>query len=154
MKRLLLLACWLVLGCQGERFRKEADAFPDPYVGQWEAVLPGAGPQIFQAGITIEPSGDSLVWGYFAQRVDTVTKQKMACGPEVWRMPIWWDDSLQLAQANHGVGQGFGFDFLRLTRADRLQMNSPSLAPNCRGFFGVNTSQLIFSKVQHFRYKP
>lgn len=156
MKRSLLVACWLVVACQGnqERFQRNADAFPATYAGRWEVVLPSGGPRIFQAGVTIESSGDSLVWGYFSRLVDTTTGKILPCGPEVYRMPVWWDDSLQVAQANHGVGQGYGYDLLRLTRTDRLQMNSTSLAPDCRGPFGVNTGQLIFSRVDSFRHKP
>lgn len=133
---------------------RTADAFPAPLIGQWEALLPGNGNQIFHAGITVEPSGDSLLWGYFSQVVDTTNRKSFPCGPQVHRMPIWWDDSLQLAQANHGVGQGFGFDFLRLIGKENLQMNSPSLAVACRGPLGFNSSQLLFTKVHSFRYKP
>lgn len=145
-----------VLACQvkHERFMREASAFPPGYVGNWEVVLSSSGSQVFQAGVSIAPSGDSLRWQYFSRFVDTTTHRKTVCGPEMDFMPVWWDDSLKLVQANHGVGQGFGYDFLRLISAQRLQMNSPSLASYCRGFFSVNTGQLVFSKVDSFRYQP
>lgn len=156
MKQLLCLICLIMAGCQVEqdRFLREASAFPEGYVGRWETVVPSRGTQVFQAGVSIETSGDSLVWAYFSQLVDTTNNRKIACGPAMDLMPIWWDDSLQLAQANHGVGQGYGFDFLQLTSANQLQMNSPSLAPDCRGFFGLNATQLVFTKVDSFRFEP
>lgn len=156
MKNYLLFIGLLTGSCQlkQERFLRTADAFPVTLIGQWEARLPGRGSQVFHAGLSVEPSGDSLLWNYFSQVVDTAGNGALPCGPQVQRMPIWWDDSLQLAQANHGVGQGFGFDFLRLTKNSQLQMNSPSIAPDCRGPLGFNASQLLFTKVHSFRYKP
>lgn len=156
MKSILYVFVCAVVACQAnhDRFIRDSSAFPNGYVGHWEVVLPSSGPQVFQAGVSVVPSGDSLLWQYFSRIVDTTTNQKIPCGPEMDFMPMWWDDSLQLAQADHGVGQGFGYDFLRLTSADRLQMNSTSLAPDCRGPFGINTSQLIFSRVDFFRHKP
>ncbi|GAB4043356.1 hypothetical protein [Spirosoma jeollabukense] len=156
MKNILLMLGLLTAACQTkhERFRREASAFPPGYIGRWETVVPGMGNQIFQAGVSVEASGDSLLWTYFSQLVDTTNQKTYACGPIVTTMPIWWDDSLQLAQANHGVGQGYGFDFLRLVSTDRLQINSPALATSCRGPGGFNASQLLLSKVTSFRYKP
>ena len=137
-----------------ERFIREASAFPEGYTGHWEVILPGGGPRIFQAGIRIEASGDSLLWGYFSQLVDTTDNRKLTCGPEVFQMPIWWDDSIQVAEGNHGANQGYGFDVLRLLDGNTLQLNSPRLAISCRGPGGFNSSQLVFSKVNSFRYKP
>lgn len=157
MKSILCVFACVVVACQvkRDRFIRDSSAFPNGYVGHWEVVLPSSGPRVFQAGVSVVPSSDSLLWQYFSQIVDTTTNQKTACGPEMDLMPIWWDDSLQLAQADHGVGQGFGYDFLRLTGKEQLQMNSPSLATYCqRGFFGVNTGQLVFTKVNSFRYQP
>lgn len=136
------------------RFMREASAFPEGYQGRWEVVLPGSRNQVFQAGVTVKSSGDSLLWTYFSQVVDTTSHKTYACGPIVTNMPIWWDDSLHLAQANHGVEQGYGFDFLRLVNKDQLQVNSPLLATSCRGPGGFNASQLLLSKVTSFRYEP
>jgi hypothetical protein len=156
MKNVFILFCLFVAACQlkQERFMRKASAFPNGYVGRWEAILPGTGKQVFQAGVSIETSGDSLLWTYFSQVVDTTNQKTVPCGPIVTRMPIWWDDYLELAQANHGVGQGYGFDFLRLLSSDHLQLNSPSLATSCRGPGGFNKSQLMMSKVTSFRYQP
>ncbi|CCH57598.1 hypothetical protein BN8_p06792 (plasmid) [Fibrisoma limi BUZ 3] len=156
MKQVLFVLFLLVAACQvkRERFIREASAFSNGYVGHWEAVLPGTGSQVFQAGVSIEPSGDSLLWTYFSQIVDTTTKKKYLCGPIVTQMPVWWDDSLQVVQANHGVGQGYGFDVLRVTATGQLQVNSPSLASSCRGPGGFNASQVLLSKVTTFRYQP
>lgn len=154
MKPTFFLLCLLMAACQHkqERFQREASAFPKGYVGRWEVVLHKPGSQVFQAGVTIETSGDSLLWQYFSQVVDTTTNRKIPCGAEMDFMPVWWDDSLHLVQANHGVGQGYGYDFLRLKASDQLQMNSPSLASDCRTFF--SNSQLTLSKVDSFRYQP
>lgn len=156
MKQFLCIISLFVVACHSrqERFIREASAFPEGYPGRWEVVLPGEGSRIFQAGIYIEASGDSLLWNYFSQLVDTTSNRKFACGPEVFQMPIWWDDSTQVAQGNHGANQGYGFDALRLLDGTTLQLNSPWLATNCRGPGGFNSSQLVFSKVNSFRYKP
>lgn len=156
MKQLLILLVLFVAACslKHERYRREAAAFPDTYIGHWEALLSGNGSQVFQAGVTVEPSGDSLLWSYFSRLIDTTTRRVYPCGAQVKQMPLWWDDSLQVVQANHGVGQGYGFDQLHLTGADQLQMNSFSLASTCQGPFGMNATQLTFSKVNSFRFNP
>jgi|GEM_PF-5579730 len=157
MKQLLtplLLLTALLYGCKQERFIREASAFPTGYAGRWEVILPGTDQRVFQAGVHVEPSGDSLLWTYFSQLVDTVSHQVIPCGPEVARMPVWWDDSTQTAQANHGADQGYGYDVLRLRTANQLQLNSLWLATSCRGIGGFNSTQLILSRVQTFRYEP
>ncbi|WP_338877298.1 hypothetical protein WBJ53_32965 (plasmid) [Spirosoma sp. SC4-14] len=156
MKQVVILIGLVVAACHAkqERFLRKSAAFPKEYVGNWQAISTMGGPKKLQAGITIQPSGDSLLWHYFSQIVDTTTRQKTPCGPEMDFMPILWDDSLHVAKADHGVGQGYGYDYLRLTSAKQLQMKSFSLATYCRGPFGLNTTQLTFSKVETFRYKP
>ncbi|MVM42224.1 hypothetical protein GO730_38625 [Spirosoma sp. HMF3257] len=156
MKQALVLLGFLAVACQGkhERFVRESSAFPADYIGKWQAISDMNGPKRLVAGITIQHSGDSLVWHYFSQIVDTITHHTMPCGPDMDFMPILWDDSLNLAKANHGVGQGYGFDDLRLLQGNQLQMNSFSLASYCRGPFGLNSTQLIFTKVNSFRYQP
>lgn len=150
MKPYLCLVC-LMVACQPKpRFQREAAAFPVGYVGQWEAILPGRGPQVFQAGISVVTSGDSLLWQYFSQLVDTTTNVVIPCGAQMDFMPIWWDDSLQVGQANHG----YGFDFIRPSKPNQLQLNSLWLATKCRGPDGFNATQLLLSKVTSFRYQP
>ncbi len=150
----LLLFVTLLYGCKQERFIRESSAFPPGYAGRWEVILPGAGKRVFQAGVHVESSGDSLLWTYFSQLVDTVSHQSTPCGPVVEQMPVWWDDSTQTAQGNHGADQGYGFDVLRLRTVDKLQLNSLWLATGCRGIGGFNSTQLVLSRVQNFRYEP
>lgn len=159
MKQLLvvlsLLATFSQSSCQKQdRFRRTAADFPVGYVGQWEAVLPGGSARLFYAGVTIKPSGDSLLWSYFSQLVDTTTHHKIPCGPEMAFMPFRWDDSTHIALGDHGATQGYGFDKLQLLSPSKLQLNSLWLATSCRGPGGFNSSQLVFSKVNSFQFNP
>ena len=56
MKTLLVLLLLFLAACslKHDRFVREASAFPSGYTGKWQAVARMAGPQIFQAGLTIQ----------------------------------------------------------------------------------------------------
>lgn len=134
------------------RFQSTATIFPDGLTGKWEVKLPnGLNANQFQAGLTIEPSGDSLVWSYFSRFVDSTSGRILTtCGPKIDKMPVWWDDSLKVIQVDHGQNRGYGFDFLTLEGQGHLRIRSPWLAPACQGPTGFNGRQLVLSRVNSF----
>ena len=136
-----------------QRFQSKATVIPKDYVGNWEVKLSnGLNANQLQAGLTIEPSGDSLLWSYTSRLIDSTSGRVLSnCGPRVIKMPVWWDDSLKIIQADHGQNLGYGFDLLSLADTDQLRIQSIWLATTCKGPTGFNSRQLILTRVHAFR---